>query len=243
MTLDDSPAGLASLYADVGGQLGAGRCPADAFDAVARVAVERVSGTEWASITQGRDGRFDTAAATDDRARAVDGIQYELGSGPCVDAVLRDAVFWTDDLSGDDRWPEFARRAVREHGVRSMMSYRLFVENDHVIAGLNLYSTRPAAFDRDAHLTGIIIAAHGALAIGTVAARQQVEQLERALVTNRDIGTAMGILMSRHKVTRPQAFALLRVASQDSNRKINDLALEVIETGALNLLPHRDRAP
>ncbi len=235
MTLDHSPAGLASLYTDVGDELSAGRSPVEVFDAVTRVAVERVSGSEWASITQGRRGRFVTVAATDDRARAVDGIQYELRSGPCVDALLRDVVFWTDDLSGDGRWPEFARRAVAEHSVRSMLSYRLFVENDQVVAGLNLYSTRPAAFDREAHVIGTIVATHGALAVTTAAARQQIEQLGQALVTNRDIGTAMGILMFRHKITREQAFDLLRVASQHSNRKLAEIALEVIETGTLDL--------
>lgn len=50
-----------------------------------------MSGTEWASITEGRNGRFATVAATNDEARAVDGIQYELRSGPCVDAATKDS--------------------------------------------------------------------------------------------------------------------------------------------------------
>jgi ANTAR domain/GAF domain len=235
MMLDQSPAGLASLYANIGGELSAGHSPAEAFDSVARIAVERVPGTEWASITEGRRGRFVTVAATDERASAADGIQYELGTGPCVDAALQDDVFWTDDLSGDGRWPEFARRAAEEHGVRSMLSYRLFVGNDQVVASLNLYSTKLAAFDPGAHVLGTIVAAHGARAIGLAAARQQTEQLEQALRTNRNIGTAVGVLITQHKITREQAFDLLRVASQHSNRKLTEIALEVIETGALPL--------
>ena len=43
-------------------------------------------GTEWASITEGHKGGFKTVAATDEAAREVDQIQYELGTGPCVDA-------------------------------------------------------------------------------------------------------------------------------------------------------------
>lgn len=243
MTLDRSPIGLASLYADIGGELLTGRSPAEVFVAVVRVAVERVPGTEWASISQGRNGSFVTAASSDDRALALDLIQYELGSGPCVDALLRDVVFWTDDLSVDGRWPRFARRAVDEHGVRSMLSYRLFVENDQVVAGLNMYSTRPAAFDREAHVIGTVVATHGALAVTTAAARQQIEHLEQALVTNRDIGTAMGILMFKHKITREQAFDLLRVASQHSNRRLGAIALDVIDTGALELPGMSARGP
>ena len=62
---------------------------------------------------------------------------------------------------------------------------------------------------------------------------EQVENLQRALLSNREIGVAMGVLMTRHHVTRDQAFGLLRMASQNSNRKLHDVALEVTDTGAL----------
>jgi ANTAR domain/PAS fold len=65
------------------------------------------------------------------------------------------------------------------------------------------------------------------------AAHHQVEMLQIALETNRDIGTAIGILMHRHKVDRETARNLLRAVSQQSNRKVRDLALRVIETGTL----------
>ncbi len=53
---------------------------------------------------------------------------------------------------------------------------------------------------------------------------------------------AMGVVMATYKVTRDQAFDLLRVASQNSNRKLADIATEVIDTGALSL-PHERRSP
>jgi AmiR/NasT family two-component response regulator len=43
----------------------------------------------------------------------------------------------------------------------------------------------------------------------------------------------MGVLMTRRKVTRDEAFDLLRVTSQHSNRKVRDIALDVIEQGEL----------
>lgn len=190
---------------------------------------------DWASITQGRPGSFRTVASTDERAVALDEIQYELGSGPCVDAVLQDTVFHTDDLRADTRWPEYSRRATEETTVRSMLSFRMFFEVGDLIAGLNLYSTRAAAFDSDTAVIGTLITTHGAAAITAAAAREQVGHLGRALASNRDIGVAMGILMAQHKVTREQAFDLLRVASQHSNRKIVDISDEVIRTGALDL--------
>ena len=57
--------------------------------------------------------------------------------------------------------------------------------------------------------------------------------LEIALVTNRRIGIAVGILMCRLGVTEDQAFAVLSKHSQDHNVKVRDLAEEVISTGSL----------
>jgi transcriptional regulator with GAF, ATPase, and Fis domain len=235
MNVDQSAVGLATLYCDLGRELTRPDSRTDALLAVIRVALARVPGTEWVSITEGRNKRFATAVTTDEAAREVDEIQYALGSGPCVDAVLNDATFRTGDLPNDGRWPEFGRRAFEAHQVTSMLSFRLYLEDDDRIAALNLYSTNTDAFDDTAQVIGTLIATHGALAVAAAAAREQATQLRRALVTNREIGTAMGVLMATNKLTRGQAFDLLRIASQNSNRKLVDVAAEVADTGVLDL--------
>jgi AmiR/NasT family two-component response regulator len=65
------------------------------------------------------------------------------------------------------------------------------------------------------------------------AADTQAAHLRRALDHSRDIGAAIGVLMAMKKVTRDEAFGLLRRASQDQNRKLYELALEVLSTGEL----------
>lgn len=64
-------------------------------------------------------------------------------------------------------------------------------------------------------------------------ARQLITNLERALRTSRTIGAAVGILMERHKVTQNEAFAILATSSQHSNRKLADLAEEIVYSGTL----------
>jgi hypothetical protein len=230
-----SPEELAGLYAELGREL-AGHGGADeAFAALARAAVTRIPGTDWASVTEGRRGRFRTVGATDDAARAADAIQYELSSGPCVDAARQEAVHRVPELAGDGRWPEFARRATARVGVRSMLSFRLFVEADEVVAALNLYATRPAAFGPYAEIAGTVLAAHGARAVTAAAGREHAGHLETALVNRREIGVAMGVLMTRHKISRDEAFTLLRISSQHENRKLAAIATEVADTGVLRL--------
>jgi hypothetical protein len=48
---------------------------------------------------------------------------------------------------------------------------------------------------------------------------------------------ATGILMGLHRITSQHAFHLLRLESQHGNRKLAEIATEVVETGALNARP------
>jgi len=68
-------------------------------------------------------------------------------------------------------------------------------------------------------------------------AEDKAANLERALSSNRQIGTAMGILMARLKLTDDQAFDLLRKVSQNRHRKLRDIAEEVAMTGEIPQLP------
>jgi AmiR/NasT family two-component response regulator len=63
------------------------------------------------------------------------------------------------------------------------------------------------------------------------AATARAEDLERALVSNRRIGMAIGVLMERHRLTEERAFDRLRDLSQRSNVKLRDVAEQVICTG------------
>jgi hypothetical protein len=59
-----------------------------------------------------RRNAIETVCAVDDVHTRVDAIQYEVGSGPCLDAIAEHEVFVTDDLAGDERWPPFSHRAA-----------------------------------------------------------------------------------------------------------------------------------
>jgi AmiR/NasT family two-component response regulator len=48
---------------------------------------------------------------------------------------------------------------------------------------------------------------------------------------------AVGVLMSSHRVTSDHAFDLLRVHSNNTNRKIRDVAEDVVLTGRIPPTP------
>jgi GAF domain-containing protein len=231
-----TPERLVALYGDMGRSLvRASRCgdAVAAVTAVTELAVASIPGVEQASISEGRAGRFRTLASTGDLALTGDKIQYQLGSGPCVDAMIDDAVYRIGDVTTEPRWAEFGARAHAETGVVSMMSLRLFLEDDDRVAGLNLYSTERDAFDDAAQVVATVLATHTALTLLAATLTERAANLERALASNRTIGMALGVLMSAHKLTQDDAFALLRIASQNGNRKLVDVADDVILTGDL----------
>jgi AmiR/NasT family two-component response regulator len=63
--------------------------------------------------------------------------------------------------------------------------------------------------------------------------RTRIVGLESALQTCRRIGAAMGILMVTQMMTEEQAFEALRLASQQSQRRLRDLADDVVRSGTL----------
>jgi DNA-binding response OmpR family regulator len=68
-------------------------------------------------------------------------------------------------------------------------------------------------------------------------AETTVGQLRRALQSNRTTGTAVGIVMARYDVDPERAFQVLVRTSQQSNRKLNEIAEELVRTGVLPGVP------
>lgn len=219
---------------------GAGFTP---LDELVRTAVAHVPGATAASVTMLRDGRFSTVASTGDPAARADALQHEVGSGPSVDAVLDDAVYRSDDVRSG-RWSAWGVRTHDETGITSALSYRLTVlVHCETVAALNIYSEHPGSFDETSESTGLLVATHGSLLVTALLARDRAENVRRALESNREIGVAMGVLMQRHRLTREQSFDVLRVASQDANRKLGDIATEVADTGILAIRRWPSRTP
>jgi hypothetical protein len=59
------------------------------------------------------------------------------------------------------------------------------------------------------------------------------EQMKEALSTARKIGAAIGIVMAAHRCDERQAFDMLAQTSMHHNRKVREIADDVVSTGAL----------
>ncbi|MDT7569855.1 MAG: hypothetical protein QOE05_29 [Actinomycetota bacterium] len=204
---------------------------------VARLAVDAVDGAEAASVTLLMGERPVTVVSTGEPASALDETQYQQGYGPCLDAVLAQQVIEVRDMRTDERWPQFAAAAVGR-GVLGSLSVPIPVV-DSVAAALNVYATHPDAFaaaDRQSlqELVGFAAAAIGNMHLYETS-KTLVEHMRIAAQSRAVIDQARGILMAEHHCGPEEAFDILRRKSQHSNRKIRDLANEIVEQAARGL--------
>lgn len=195
------------------------------IERIVEKAAQVIPGCDFCGCSIRRGKHAETPASTNPLADQVDQLQYELGEGPCLDAIWVDDLYVIDDVRTDGRWPRWAR-ATEELGVRSILSVRLATTSD-TLGSLNMYGRRPDAFGPNE----IDLAqAYGALAASALGAARKVTQLQRALETRHRIGIAQGILMVQYTMTEHAAFELLRRYSQEHNVKLRDVAREVVES-------------
>ena len=197
--------------------------------AIVAAAVAMIPGVEEGSISVVLARRqVSSQAPTGELPVQVDAIQEETQQGPCLDAAYQHQTVRVDNLATEDRWPLFAQRASAT-GAASMLSLQLYVEGDD-LGALNLYARTPNAFTDESEQVGLLFAAHAAIAYAGV---RKETQLAQALINRDVIGQAKGILMERYKITGERAFLLLTRVSQNSNRKLHEVARELVFQGTI----------
>jgi len=178
-----------------------------------------------------------TVVSTGALATALDERQYERGHGPCLHAARTGELTEIADTRTDRRWPDYQPRAV-EAGNLSSLSIPLAIDEDEQVSGaLNIYARRPDAFDADSRSVATRFGPYAAVAAGNMyayqSARDMADNLRAALESRAVIDQAKGVLMERYRLTPDQAFQLLARASMKANRKVRDIADELVRTGEL----------
>lgn len=182
-------------------------------------------------ITVHRDGQPMTVASSDALANQVDEVQYGVGQGPCLQSLATGQVVAVPDLALEQRWNGYPAHALA-YGIGSSLSLPMSSDGQ-TIGALNLYSRTAHAFDEQVDLTrSTALAAQGSAVLSVALHQAQqarlTEQLREALSARSVIDQAIGILMAQQRCTASAAFAVLRSASQNRNRKLRDIATDVV---------------
>jgi GAF domain-containing protein len=186
-----------------------------------------VAGSQYAGITLAEKGKTVTnVVATHRYATDLDAAQARYREGPCVAAAWQHHIMHMADLATDERWPQYQQFALKHTPIRSVLSFELFVDGG-TIAALNFYAEQPNAFTEDSVELGGVFATHVALAWSMM---RRKDQFRSALASRDIIGQAKGVVMERFNIDAVEAFELLTRLSQESNRKLIELAEALIES-------------
>lgn len=182
-----------------------------------------LEGASAVSLNLVVDGVFVPRGSVGAQPPDLDAVQQAVGAGPCIEASITQTIVHVMDMRREDRWPEYVDAAL-DLGVRSMVCVPLWVQKDHV-GSLTVYATDGHRFTEHQTQVAQLFATHAAIAI---AEAQRVANLQAALRTRDVIGQAKGILMERLGLTEEGAFDALRTLSQQTNRKLIDVAETVV---------------
>jgi GAF domain-containing protein len=199
---------------------------------VVELALATIEGCDYSGLFLVEGDTVTTPIHNDPIVDEIHALQHRLEEGPCLDAISQRAMLYADDIDSDPRWPRFGPD-VGSLGIRSALALPLNAEG--CLGALNLYARFPAAFGVVDRAKGLILASLAGLAISAARTHEdddrRTEHLHAALITREVIGQAQGILMERERISAGQAFDVLRRASQHLNRKLRDVAQDLVDTG------------
>ena len=178
-----------------------------------------------ASVTIIERGRPSTMAATSDVANTLDETQYQSDDGPCLTAARQARTIRIDNTSTDERWPAFSR-AAQQNGIASSLSIPMDLGDAAYAGGINIYAGIEDALAGAYAVQASVIVAN---ARAYWASFEMTRHLTAAMASRAVIEQAKGILMATHRVASDEAFDRLRLQSQTENRKLREIAADIVD--------------
>jgi GAF domain-containing protein len=181
-------------------------------------------------LTDGRGG-LRLVASSEERMRLLELFELQGAEGPCLDAFSSGQSLQASAADSRIRWPVFAAHAA-EVGFQRMCAVPLRVRTD-TIGALNVFRGSDEPFSEDemaiAQAMGEVA---GIALIQERALREQsllTGQLQAALNSRVVIEQAKGMLSEYLNVTVSDAFELLRKYAREHNRKLSEVASDVVD--------------
>ncbi len=229
VALDESLRGLASSALDA----------LDVGDAIARVVgasrtLFEVDGAGLMLVDDAAALRY--VVSTDDKAHALERVQEETATGPCVDSLVLQEVVVSRNASADERWP-LIQDGLAEAGIRAVLGLPISVAST-TVGSLNVYRTVEYEWDEsdEEALREYASLIEHVMTSGLLARRsgEVVDQLERALERRVTIDRAVGVVMGTERLGPVEAFARIRAVARNRRIRADVVAEQVLEHGRLD---------
>jgi GAF domain-containing protein len=178
--------------------------------------------------------RLRAIAASNEDTHNLEVFALQHQEGVCRDVYRSGKPEQMSTAGTTDRWPHFSQLTL-EHGYAWVCGIPLR-HGEEIIGALNLFRVTEQALGDDDLALAQALADVATVALlqrrETTQARRQASQLQIALDSRVLIEQAKGVLAERLGVSPDEAFQALRREARNTNRKLHDLAHDVVHGDA-----------
>ncbi|WP_233265357.1 GAF and ANTAR domain-containing protein [Leifsonia sp. AG29] len=189
-----------------------------------------VSGTSVSTI--GELFGTETVAASDSIAARLDELQFDLGEGPCWDAVrLRRPVLEPDlRAAAAASWPAFSPAAL-DAGVGALFAFPMLIGRLR-IGAVDLYSREPLVLDQaDTREASRLADEAGRRLLHRALTALGADDLpeDRNPFSRRAVHQATGMVLAQLDVSADDARSVIQAHAYATNRSMMEVSREVLE--------------
>ena len=199
---------------------------------LAQPIVDALPVTGAAISTMGEFLGNETVSASDSQAARIDELQFDLGEGPCWDAMKSARPIFEPDFQGRSShiWPAFSE-AIREDDVGAIFAFPLMV-GPLRLGALDLYSTRPLQLSdlhaqQSAAFASVIsrLVLHRALSqVGRDTAAETESPFSR-----RTVHQATGMVLAQLNLPPDEARLVIQAHAFAVGRSMQEIAEDIVE--------------
>jgi GAF domain-containing protein len=208
----------------------------EALEDLVETAADLVEGASWCAVTLVRAGGPATAAASAGLPDPLLDRSADAGEGPSMEAIRTRDLILSDDLTGDERWPQWRERALTA-GVKAVLAVPVDID-EQTIGALTVYAAEAGRFTTDVGLTAMLVAEHAGLLLSAVLDRgrredvhaQLTEALSEALTDGETVNRAVGIMMVQRACSAEAALEVLRSTSSRLGLPLSTVADRLVQS-------------
>lgn len=222
---------IASTFVELADTLVADFDVIDFLHTLARRSVELLDANAAGIMLADQRGRLQVLASSAEEARLLELYELQNNEGPCLDCFRTGLPVARTDLPAmRSSWPVFTER-LQQLGFHSAQALPMRLRNE-TIGALNLFRTEPGPLtEQDLGMGQAMadVATVGLLQERAIAASELLAtQLHAALTSRIQLEQAKGMLAERTGFPMEQAFQVMRDYARSHNRRLSDVAVEII---------------
>jgi hypothetical protein len=168
----------------------------------------------------------ETVSATDPRAGRVDELQFDLGEGPCWDALATRRPVLKPDFASDVTWPAFTE-AVRSENLGAIFAFPLVI-GPLEIGAVDLYSLRPVALSPQEQRQTLALSA----IVSRILLRHAISAGvpgDTSTYSRRLIHQATGMVLAQAATSADDAYLIIQARAYSEGRSMRAVAEDVLE--------------